>query len=126
MSTILPISRLHWPQKVCPLCTRLGERAEFRCTMEPCPPALIIVRSSSEYLKIAHGKVPEPEQPEPKPTRLKTKKLKPKPKQKPKPRRRVSKPVREVLTHRQVSRLGALARWEKWRREKSAKVNANG
>ncbi len=104
--TPLISTKVRWPRSVCPRCTRIGRRNNFNCEMTQCPPVLIKVRSAAEYAALARaGTVLELEQPK-------------KPKTKPKPRRpRALDSVH--LSRPEISRMGALARWVKWRKEKS-------
>jgi hypothetical protein len=65
--------------------------------MDTCPPALITIRSAVEYAALARAEKTEPDEPE---------------YQKPKPRRA---PGSRKLSRSEVSRLGAIARWARWR-----------
>ena len=127
---ILSARRTPWPKRVCPKCTRIGRRGGFDCTMPACPPTLIVVHNATEYLRLAHvGKVPEPGQPKKpkrltKPRRRRASRAK-RPPRVQKPRRRTREPGTPPMARREISRLGAIARWAKWRAEKSTKVNAN-
>ena len=96
-----------WPKAVCARCTRIGPRDGFACTMSDCPPALVIVRSAVEYAALCTPCRRQPVEVERK-----------------SPRKRAWETAR--LSHSEISRLGAVARWAKWREKKSQRETVEG